>query len=578
MAKSQNFLNVADLFARDEFSALGALINSCDLAKGISVLPNAKYGYIIVNPTSKVTGEIASIIARNDVVESAKACRLVFSHIISKFATTPAELVSAGTFMDRNGQLMTAESQGDKVVLKYGDGSAAATIKYSCRSELVPIAVWSVVSGELSYDPARVKERPRGKAPGAEVATTSRKKVDKDAASKVIAAKGTRRGGYDPRELASKTRFQLGIMAENECLMQYSAVYSPARMDVPYNKCVPHVVYVASFAHFLHDSPNESYRTMFFERVLPLIRYRFSDFYTIFECHRDASGDNDYLIPESVISEWLNSHRYTSSVGFDVMSYRAWIDKCLDEGAQLFPNVAIYSADMRIRLCNAIEDTREHLGDMIDVMAYVQRVHSTYTNMITSNNLDDVKNILPPALCEYYKRIPLMKLAHDELSFVVEPLIIELFSRRKDAKKVAETFQEIISLIGNVLHSNSSEEIARRTPLSNAVRITGLNGHPAQLHELHSFINSTQFLWTPLTSIEMNKDKYPIANEITRPADGTAIYNVDGALQLLHQRLFAQEAPRVAQANQEIAIKALMGIKPEQMSPQLKELIQSLAK
>lgn len=369
-------------------------------------------------------------------------------------------------------------------------------------------------------------------------------------------------GGYDlTKAHADAARFKIAIAAENEFVLQYmtreqggSASTSSEAIQV-----CPFLAYVMSFARFMHDKhPRE-----FYECVLPLIRYRVTDFYILFEPHRAVAPDQ-YLIPDVFINEWWDAYKYMRVVAQDIADFRAFVDRALFD-AQVQCPAAVYNHTDD--LIGEIDSVRLTITPSLQNPAQVANIiYAAYDNLANTNKLGDIDNVYPPMLAEYYRRHPRFKLAHDELSFVVEPIMIRIHKAFD-----IEQFRNVITMIGNVLHADSIQEIEAALPLVNRkkIELMSLSQNDALINEIRTFVNSTMFMWVPLTTARI--EKYPIENVTTRPTDGNeALYNTDFALKLHHERLYSQMAGRVIDMNKELALAALSTIKPEQLSDELR--------
>ena len=134
-------------------------------------------------------------------------------------------------------------------------------------------------------------------------------------------------------------------------------------------------------------------------------------------------------------------------------------------------------------------------------------------------------------------------------------------------------FQKIITIIARILSAPNDTELANRLLLTSKKRIAGSLEGPQQ-YELNAFVCSTQFLSIPLTTNEMIVDQYPIANEITRPHGGDALFNVEGALLIEHKRLFGQNTPG---SGNEAALAILKNLAAsDAISAELREVIRNM--
>ncbi|MFA7254380.1 MAG: hypothetical protein WC107_07595 [Patescibacteria group bacterium] len=383
-------------------------------------------------------------------------------------------------------------------------------------------------------------------------AAAPRMKPTRARAPAAAPASRARTGGYDLAPGQSNTvRFQIAIAAENELVAQL----------LTGKKSDPFVSYVSSFARFMYTS----HTSEFFQCVLPMIRYRITDFYTIFEPHR-VDDQNRYLVPGALIDEWWSAHKHVDDTADSIQAFRAWVDARLNE-ASSHVKCGIYEhlADDQLHL--EIDSERQLLSEGLEnAQSAPAKVREFYDRFITSNKIGAIQNVLPEGLITYYREHPGFKLAHDELAFVIEPIIISIRARPFDMVR----FREAINMIGNVMHASSIDELERNLPLSSTRKQHIMQG--ILIGEIRAFVNSTIFLWVPLTTEKI--EKYTIECESRRVLDASnAIFNADLALALHHKRLYGDSAPAPSDAS---ALLALSKLAPEHVSAELRARMQVL--
>lgn len=532
--------NIED-YLRGNYPALAELFDYCQLTRNLAARPNSA-GITLLVPNEAYMKQIYDLSRSSETSDIEKACNTLQSLIITKALHTGKDWDSddiTDMRYPRQQIKVKKSSSSERVELVGPDGAVYATatvdkgFKVGFRSNL---AIWKI-DGRMRSEMDAAASQPKHKL----------RSVGKAPASQ-------RTGGYElSTKQAELLRFKIAVIAENEF-----TVLTSEKVPIP-----PQLSYLISFARFMYDA----HRDIFFSKVLPLIHFRLVDFYIIFESHR-IDESNQYLIPDECIEEWWTRHKFDTSES--VPLFRKWIDERLKEGASHIP-CAIYNHVADSEIIDQIDNVRVALTPSLqNVVSMPDKIYSVYDEFVKTNRIGDIDNVLPEELIAYYRAHPHFKLAHDELAYIIEPLVIN-FTTTRDTKHIREVF----NIIGNTLHSNTIEEIERTMPLTNKKRIALLmqTQNDTLANEVRSFINSTMFLWIPMTT-EMI-EKYPIENQSKRPTDTDVIYNVDLALALHHKRIYG-DIDTANGAQNDAAILALSKVQPEHISPELRAKIQSM--
>lgn len=550
MSKKQQshsiFTNIED-YVRAKYPDFASLFDYCKLFP-MTLPRGGSAGVTLIIPSNKVIESIRDAAFSSSAEEVGKGCDMILSHLMRKAVKTPREwLADDISDMRYPSQQITAKVSGSNVELQ-ARGATYATIKQDPDFKLgfrSNIAVWLLTDGHMRSEtdlPAKPRVRQRGQGRGS---------------AKGVRAGGDVSGGYDLAQAhADSDRFKIAILAENEFVLQH--------MDPSKAKDVcPFLNYVMSFAHFMHDHHIEE----FIQCVLPLIHFRATDFYFLFEPHRVVAPDM-FLVPSEYISEWWSSFQYQSQVQMDPMAFRAWIDTCLAE-APSHDQSAIYTNPTA--LVKAIDEIRTSLTPaIVSAAGAVRAIHGVYQTFVSKNEAGEIANVFPQRLIAYYQTNHLYKLMHDELSFVIEPLMIRV-CKAFDVQR----FRDIIKIIGNAMHANTQQEVERMLPLLSPDKLTSGIATEGLLAEITVFVNSTMFLWIPLSTAMIKN--YEIQHTPTRTDNPEVIYNADLALALHHERIYGDKAGRIADANKELALAALRNIDKAHLSPELQAKLTALS-
>lgn len=539
-AEDSDIYTNIEAYVAKHYSALDDLFRRCDLYNVTKARPGG-HGITLLIPKKDQIDAIRKYSVGLSTEEVSKACQLLLAHIVRKAIIKPADWMT-GDVSDARfpSQLLQAKVAGNKVELLSG-GKAYATLEPDPNFRVAfrtNVAVWVITDG-------RVREEMDSDAPRKPQSRARKPQADKR-------GEGVS-GGYElSRAHAESDRFKIGLAAENEFVLQHARGAN--------KELCTYVNYVIAFAHFMYAS----HRDVFFQCVLPLIRFRVSDFYVLFEPHRVCAPDQ-YLIDGAYINEWWSSYQYHNLVQNDVISFRKWIDERLAEASSVV-KCAIY--DNPKDLIAAIDSERMNITDVMQTPAQIaDAVYKIYDELSDGNRIGDIPNIYPPMLAEYYRRHPRFKLMHDELAYVTEPLIIRV-CHNFDVRR----FREIVTIIGNAMHADSVAEVENMLPLINRRKLALQND--ALINEIRVFINSTMFFWIPLTRA-LVKD-YPITNSASRPANTDALYNTDLALALHHERIYGDQTAYIADKNRELALAALGAIPAAHISAELQAKLKAI--
>jgi hypothetical protein len=510
-----------------------------------------KFGATLIIPPKSEIARLVSDSNSTDVAKVGNVCASLQSLLIRRAIASSSDWMASDVLdMQHPSHKLAVKVSGKSVSIVDGSKEIALTIDPDFKPAFRNLAIW-IMADNGTVNPKRgeiVAQAPRSM------------RLKKD----VKAAARERTGGYEATARHGETaRFRVAIAVENEYLTMMARPTAPAGAPSRASNPSPFLTYMISFAHFVYDHD----QSLFFQAVLPLIGFRVIDFYSLFESHRICEDRARYLVPDNVIEEWMATFAYRITKSEDVIAFRKWIDERIAEAASKCP-CALYAQTSD--LIGEIDGLRaDALSAIQNVAQAAETIVAQYSKTLGDNAIGSIANAYPERIAQYWKARPCAKLAHDELAFVTEPI----FCRLAHAFDI-NLYRSVISMIGVIMHAESDREICDKLPLTNARKLA-LFANDAIMSELRAFVNSTAYMWIPVTSAIVHD--YPVTDSPNRGgADTGALYNVDLALALHHERLLGPEADRIARENKDAAIAAIRSLRQENISPEMRAHLQTL--
>jgi hypothetical protein len=197
-------------------------------------------------------------------------------------------------------------------------------------------------------------------------------------------------------------------------------------------------------------------------------------------------------------------------------------------------------------------------------------VSEIYKALETNNALGSAKGVFTDKLHSYYKSYPELKLVQDELRFKCHHLFSKLESAPAFDKAAEMEFSELVNMIGDMLFTNGNG--VEKPSLINLEKFRRAI-HPTELlAELNLFINSTFFLYTPMTPAEC-ESAYK-RQQIRRPEPNSkVIFNALAYNYKRHERLLSGEKT-AAQTHLSTLLDSLKGCP---LSPELKAKLAAMS-
>jgi hypothetical protein len=497
-----------------------------------------KPGITLLMPTdASFKKKLSELVYSSDPAQASKACDMLNALILRDVFKTPSDFrgkqVANSLYPS---QLIAAKVEGNKV--SFGSAHAVVDSEFKDSSKRQQLAVWKL-SGEIP------------------VTTDQPAKLEPSGYSKKGKGKG-KTGGYMPSSEQSRTlRWQIAVVVENEYAMERLKVESGSAVsDCPYLK------YTLSLLLWLEKNAPEQ-----LENVLPLVAFDKLDLYLLLEPHKSGGV---YLLSDSSVDAWWNARPLVS----DCSSGIAKVNELLNNGsAAVFTN--------RKGILSAVQSLRKPALDQLNAQPRkaVEMLEEIYMKVSASNSIEGVKGVWPEQLAALYKSQPRLKMLQDDLRYVT----FTAFAQLEESKQFDHgKFNEVVNLIGEGLHAFTDEEVSRacvvlsKNPLRFGIDIS------SRVAEISKFINSTVFLFVPLTNAEANELPKTVINH---PRGGESLnkmlLNFQKAVYTRHNRVLAREklVPVAVQttvtttASPEEVVKLLMGISDKNTRDQLASLL-----
>jgi len=419
-------------------------------------------------------------------------------------------------------QKIIVKSATAKEIIFDNDARAVPDPNFIDSSPRKCLSVWKLVSGHIPV----TENRP---------ATLVRsKKLSEE-----------RRGNYEVSNFETQTnRFKIALAVENDYML-----YILSRNSMSQKRIDPYFQNTMSLVNFIINVKEDD--ELAYSRVLPLMSFCKLDFYFLIEPHKPKGP---YLIPDSIILEWWSSRITTQ---FDISSIITKINQMLSNPKNC--DSLIYKS--RSQIYDKLAKIRLDITDKMDSRprSCVDEIEKVYMFLDQTNKLKSpaesedsaIGPIYPTALAEYYKTEPGLKMIQDELRFVMHGAFCRLESNSFDRG----LYNEIINVIGECLHAASQTERSSTLKMLNKSAIKYLISPNDRIEEIKVFVNSTMFIFIPLTRDEIVYMRQK--HSITRPkGQQISFYNV-AKEQIVMQNRLLDEANPSSSSNLVAAIKSL---------------------
>lgn len=508
-----------------------------------------KPGITLLIPQDKaLRKKIADLAYSVDPKDAAKACDMLHAMVLKDYFGDAADWKTKTVINSLYPAQVVevASASGNSVTFKNG-AKAERDDKFISSAQHKKLAVWKL-TGEIPVT------------------------TDKPAPAQ---SKGKKKGAYEATpSVMDNLRWKIGAAVENEYAAECSARSGRigGAMGAPKYHREVFVEYTMSLVDFIigqscdkktgmPDDKND----LFWERVLPLISFHNVDFYNLVEPHKVNVPSSDYLIPDYVIRDWWEQNRTQCFIVYGDGSVAEKCCKALSSAPSKWAGCAIYSS--RSRLQDTIDRLRRRVFKCVQGQprAAINPIAEAYAKLAEENTIDGLGPVFPAGLAAYYAREKNLKMAQDELRYITYMKFRQL---ERSMSFDAGLFREITDIIGNYGHAANPEERARAMLLLNAERLPKMIQPQEKVNEICWFVNSTQFLFVPMTADEAKNPKYKDIVERLSAQDTTnAVLNLEKAIHLKHDRLLS--GPQLS-SGVEGLVAALKRLRPDTLPEHVK--------
>lgn len=516
-----------------------------------------KPGITFLMPQDKAFRKKIADLAYSDKIEDAnKACDMLNACIFRDVFKTPSDWMNKRDDIPNAllpSQHVEVENVSGKEVIFKSGAKAVVDDGFKDASKKSNLAVWKLVSGELPVTtdkPAKLKY------------------------AKKKGGKGGKSGGYDaPGQDVQNIRFKIAVAVENMYMMDQlnksmgSAIvgahetggFGPA---VPYTQRRRDVYleYTMSLVNYLMNVSYDEH--LLYGKVLPMISFQKIDFYNLVQPHT-FRGEDAYLIPTGIIISWWTSQ----STSFNLQNVIDQVSQKLSNAPTTWRSAKVYS-DRRAVL-HAADEKRQQINQLVGnrSRSMPDMIIDAYKELNENNAIGGLSDIFPQPLADFYKAEPGLKVMQDELRYLTF-LQFEALERNPDFDH--GHFETIINMIAEYQHAVTSDERERTLKLNNKYTMKYLIQPTEKIQEIRVFVNSTHFMYIPLSSADVMD--FPLKNVITKPdpTDLQGIWNIDRGTISRHKRL-AQ--PGQEQASLQSVLSQLRGVDPASVDPKVKALL-----
>lgn len=468
--------------------ALGATIQSTCSERLLS--GGRKFGVTFIIPDKAFIARVDKLVDSDNIEDSAKACDMINSLIMRDGYKTTADWTSRGAVSNAlfDSQIVEVASTSPKEVVFKSGAKIVIDPDFKDSSSHKNLAVWKLVSGEMPI-------------------TTDKPMIR---AAKNIKGKT---GSYMPTTDHSQSlRFKIALAVENS--------YAVGRIQHDNGESGRDAFceHVCSLLHFIMNVKSD--HALMFGKILPVISFDKFDFYVLVEPHKH--GIAAYLIDDAVIAEW-----WQTKPACNVHDVREQVEKMLTEGTD-----ALVYTD-RLGLLAKIAELRIPLTKRVDSQprSAVDAIEADYNTLINTNSIGGLGPVYPESLIAYYRSEPGLKMLHDELRY----LSYGAFYHLESAPFEPAAFHELVNMIGECLYNDDhgkGQKLLNKTTIKYQIVPTD------KLDEIKIFVNSTMFMYIPLTKAECVGLKQK--HSISRPDPNMiTLFNISADLYNRHDRIVA---------------------------------------
>lgn len=455
-----------------------------------------KYGVTLIVPDKAFIARVNKLVDSDSIEDSVKACAMVNSLIMRDVYKTPTDWTTRGVVSNAlfPSQIVEVASTSAKEVVFKSGAKITPDPDFKDSSSAGNLAVWKLTSGEMPIT------------------------TDKPAMAEAKKSK-TKTGGYIPTPDHSQAlRFRIARAVEN--LYAIGRIQHDAGEPDKDAFCEN----VCSLLHFIMNVKSD--HALMYGKILPLISFDKFDFYVLVEPHKHGKA---YLIDDALITEW-----WSTKPACDVHAVRAQVEKMLVEGE----GALVYTD--RLALLAKISELRLPLTKRAESQprSAVDAIEADYIALEKNNAIGGLGPVYPESLIAYYRSEPGLKMLHDELRY----LSYGSFARLESEPFDPCVFHELVNTIGECLYNDDhgkGQKLLNKTAIKYQIAPTD------KLEEIKLFVNSTMFMYIPLTKEECMSIKQKYSLSRPNPHE-IVLFNISADLFNRHARLACRDHSSVA--------------------------------
>lgn len=529
-----------------------------------------KVGITFLNPIdSKWREQIRDIIDSGDVDKIGELSEVLSAHVIEDVFKHPGEFKTrADDIPNALGQRIpidTVKSNTVEVVIK-GGGQRGTNLVARLDTNFVDgskrenLCVYRLVGGVLStnLEPATHKY--------------VRKQLDEISDAK--------KRGEKPINARQHETFEADRALRLEICSEVEFLYNKHRdllnrRSSSVSSIDPYIETVFSLINYVLTSTDPAtIAEILVSRMLPLISFTVADFYLFIEPYRVVTSSNEYLVPSYIIKEW-NAARpsFDAKRVYDsIMSLcaKSVVDK-VSSGAVMGNRAALYGV---------IEENRRTLLTRVNnPRQFPTKILECYANLSTNNAISNnsARASLPvygDFLAAAYRADPYRKALEDEMRYITYLRFEQLNAEHPYDKSNYHLLKNII----REYLSGPSTTTKDRLKMLNIGLMTNSISPNERVSEIRTFINSTMFLFVPLTE----SDLAYFSNDVVMrpPPNKLDFYN---PLRLILRRLNltvgkVREPIKNMTNNQTVELLNTLGDNMDNLDPEVRTALEKLLK
>jgi len=445
-----------------------------------------KRGITFLMPGAAQVSELSELAARDDTVSAERILDVFRAHLITDTFKTAIDFLQREAINGHGRALDVDPKRSSKAEVRLSSGGVFSPDSgFVDGSKAANLAVW-MFRGELMD--AKSGTEPKT-APASPPAT--RKRSAKPAPPPA-----------PPKLMTNSIRFS--IAAETANAYVYRLLHGDDTVDDYMNA-------VLGLVQYLNDH-DELTRACLYGKVLPLVSgVWMADFYLILEPYATMT-DSQYLVPESMLVGYA---QYRRSKGLDVGRALSTAQSCLDRPGA-FESAAIYRD--RVAVLEAIDDSvrRKIKCDSLSQDKLVTACIDRYTAVAKTNAIGTVQGVFPAPLAAIYAADPCRKLLEDEFRHYVYLTVgrVRCLMREQVAVELRELEEKIADYLVNstTKYTESRERLRLLSP-----GIASVHRTDSRRQFITELINSTNFMFIPLNSKDLNPERFPHDISTRRP-------------------------------------------------------------